>query len=60
MNDQREAEWMFEVWQDGLKVAAGSGPKEATIREANHYFMQYAEDGPCKVVVKPMSRKVTT
>lgn len=37
----------FEVWQDGIMVASASAnDKERARREAMHYLMQYAQNGP--------------
>jgi len=41
----------FGVYQDGTKVAGGSGPYERCKAEAAHYAMMYAQDGPVKVRV---------
>jgi hypothetical protein len=44
-------EWEFEVWQDGVMVACGYGPRAGVLeREAMHYYNQYAQDGPCKMI----------
>lgn len=43
-------EYCFDVTQGGLKVASGSGPNAQDVsREAMHYGMQYAEEGPVDV-----------
>ena len=45
--------WNFSVEQDGMVVASGEAPTEAEAkREAGHYAMMYAQDGPVKVSVK--------
>ena len=45
--------WSFLVEQDGMVVASGDAPTEAEAkREAGHYAMMYAQDGPVKVSVK--------
>jgi hypothetical protein len=42
----------FSIEQDGMIVAAGEAPtKAAAQREANHYAMMYAQDGPVKVKI---------
>lgn len=41
------SDWEFEVEQEGQVVASGSTPDELTAeREALHYAMMYAQDGP--------------
>ena len=36
----------------GIKAASGSAPNESeAVREAKHYAMQYAQDGPVRYVV---------
>jgi hypothetical protein len=49
-----EEPWFeFEVVQNGTVVAsAGSADEDAARREAMHYAMMYAQDGPC--VVRPL------
>lgn len=43
----------FEVWQEGMVVATTSAANEdAALREAMHYAMMYAQDGP-PVEVRP-------
>ena len=43
----------FEVWQEGMVVATTSAADEDTaLREAMHYAMMYAQDGPA-VEVRP-------
>lgn len=50
--------WSFSIFQGGYKVAGGSGPVESDIRrEAMHYGMMYAQDGPCIVKVRSRKRK---
>jgi hypothetical protein len=44
---QREAE--FEVWQDGMMVAAVCGPEIQAKSEIWHYAAQYALDGEVEV-----------
>jgi len=39
----------FEVWQGDEMVASASGPREDALREAMHYAVQYAQDGPVRV-----------
>lgn len=55
-----EKQGSFSIWQDGMKVAGGSGPLEAIKREAAHYAMMYSQDGPVKISVreiKPRKKK---
>ncbi len=40
-----------EIWQDGLMVAAMSGPDGSCGADASHYAMQYGQDGPIEVRV---------
>lgn len=41
------SEWGFTVTQEGQVVAEGEGPDEADARrEAMHYAIMYAQDGP--------------
>lgn len=47
----------FHVKQDGLVVAAGSGPIEDVRREAAHYAAVYRQDGPVTVRVWKHKRK---
>lgn len=47
-----EKQGSFSIWQDGIKVAGGSGPFDHVMREAFHYAMMYSEVGPIKVTVK--------
>lgn len=43
----------FEVWQEGMVVATTSAANADTaLREAMHYAMMYAQDGP-PVEVRP-------
>jgi hypothetical protein len=45
--------WNFSVEQDGIVVASGDAPTEdGAKREAGHYAMMYAQDGPVKASVK--------
>ena len=43
----------FEVWQgegdDSMYVAGTGGPREQAWRDAQHYAMVYAQDGPVRV-----------
>ena len=39
----------YELWQDGLMVAATDGQHGFAIREILHYAMQYAKDGAIEV-----------
>ena len=42
--------FVFEVWQDGGKVAAVDGPdRYKAMAEIGHYAMMYGQDGPVKV-----------
>lgn len=44
-------DWRFKVFQEGMEVAAGSGPTEESVRrEATHYGVMYAQDGPSVMV----------
>lgn len=48
----------FSIWQNGIKVAGGSGPYEDMKREADRYAAQYANEGPLKVYIwKNRSKK---
>lgn len=39
-------QYRFEIWQDGMVVAEGSGSNRDAVRaEAMHYAMVYAQDG---------------
>ena len=49
----------FSVWQDGVKVAGGSGPWEAIKREAQHYAAVYRQDGPVKVTIRRLAPERT-
>ncbi|MDP3492781.1 MAG: hypothetical protein Q8R82_06670 [Hyphomonadaceae bacterium] len=51
--------WEFKVWQSGIEVASGDAPDEPTAkREAMHYAMMYAQDGPQVIVmVNPVGAK---
>ncbi len=43
-------EYEFELYQDGIMVAGGSGTVLADVRrEALHYASVYAQDGPVKL-----------
>ena len=47
------ATWSVTELRTGIKAASGSAPKEAdAMREAIHYAMQYAQDGPVRFVVR--------
>lgn len=47
---ERPTRYRFQVWQDGMIVASGSGTDPAAVRrEANHYAMMYGQGGPVKV-----------
>lgn len=51
MSEIPERDYRFEVWQDGLLVAECVGADyEAVRRDAMHYALVYAQDGP--VIVK--------
>lgn len=40
----------FELWQDGIMVAAaGSDNEDEARREIWHYAMQYVQDGPIEI-----------
>lgn len=46
--------WEFSIEQGGLTVAEGSGPDlDSVRREAFHYAMQYAQDGPLILRLSP-------
>lgn len=50
---REEVEWgSFWVRQRGIIVASGDGPYEEVKREAAHYAMIYAQDGPIKLMVR--------
>jgi hypothetical protein len=41
----------YEVWQEGLRVAVVIGSDQmAAFRDAMHYAMMYAQDGPMATV----------
>lgn len=45
--------FVYVLSQDGLEVVKGDAASEETaLREALHYALQYAEDGPVKVHVE--------
>ena len=45
-------EYEFQIVQDGMEVAGGSGfDRERVESEARHYGMQYAQDCQCEVIV---------
>jgi hypothetical protein len=47
-------EWRARLWQDGIVVAAVSGPDgERVQREIRHYAAQYAQEGPVRVELIP-------
>ncbi len=50
--DAVRARGSFSVYQDGVKVAGGSGPWEAMKREAMHYAAVYAQDGPVRCTLR--------
>lgn len=42
--------YAFEIFQDGIVVAQGSGPDDLMVyNEACHYFSMYQQDGPCEL-----------
>lgn len=42
--------YRFQIWQGGMVVAEGSGGDSAAVRrEAMHYAMMYAQDGPVQI-----------
>jgi hypothetical protein len=42
-----KAGYHYEIWQDGIRVAAGSGDVlEDVRRDMVHYASQYIQDGP--------------
>lgn len=45
----REPTAEFEVWQDGMMVASGSGPRDRAMAEMAHYATVYGQDGPVAV-----------
>ncbi len=47
----------FELFCDGQKVAAVSGPRNDAIREIMHYMVQYANEGKVQVYEKKVSGK---
>jgi hypothetical protein len=53
--------WSFSVEQDGMVVASGDAPTEdGAKREAGHYAMMYAQDGPVKVSLRERVRGTPT
>ncbi len=49
-------DYSFEIIQGGIAVASGSGPDLETVRrEANHYAIMYAQDGPVEVKIADMA-----
>ena len=56
---ETEEHGSFSIWQDGMKVAGGSGPLEAIRREAAHYAAMYRQDGPVKVIVRKLKPRKT-
>ena len=46
----------FRVMQDGLKVAAVSGPREECIIEVDRYAAMYSQDGPVLIEQKVRGR----
>lgn len=50
----KKTEWRGRVWQDGIVVAAVSGPNGPRVeQEINRYAAQYAEEGPVRVEIIP-------
>ncbi len=44
------AMYEFEIWQDGVMVASGSGGDRNRVhQEAMHYAAVYSQDGPVEV-----------
>jgi hypothetical protein len=51
-------EWKAEIWQDKMMVVRVTGETEADVRnEINHYAVQYAQDGPLEIRVKPPRKR---
>lgn len=51
--------FVFEVWQDGGRVAAVDGPdRYRAMAEAGHYALVYGQDGPVKVFEKIGRKRV--
>jgi len=50
----------FQLWQDGIMVAAVDSPnRHSAMREIAHYAAVYEQDGPVKIKeVKPRRRAV--
>jgi hypothetical protein len=40
---------IYEIWQDGARVASCCGPDETAFKEAEHYAMVYGRDGPVEI-----------
>lgn len=55
----KTTECEFEVTQDGLTVAKGSGPHDAAVAEAIHYAMMYGQDGSVSWNVWEISRSAS-
>jgi hypothetical protein len=49
----------FEIWQDGMMVAGGCGPRKQALSEAAHYALVYGQDGPVEVKIKDTALKDT-
>lgn len=46
----RNDEYTFEIWQGGMMVAEVTAPDlESARREALHYAITYAQDGPVEI-----------
>jgi hypothetical protein len=51
-------EWKAEIWQDKMMVCRVIGYSEDDVRnEIGHYVMQYAQDGPLEVRIKPPRKR---
>ncbi len=51
-------EWRAQLWQDGMVVAAVSGPDgESVQREIKHYAAQYEQDGPVRIRLIPPRKR---
>ena len=54
-----EARWCVEEQPTGMPVAQGSAPTaDEAIREATHYAVQYAQDGPVRWWVRQNRKTV--
>ncbi len=40
---------VYEIWQNGERVASCCGPDETARQEADHYAMVYGQDGPVEI-----------